>query len=212
MAAIAAQILFIVGWLWLGAIESGGYSPGRHDISDLAALTSDHATLSRLTLALSGAATIAFGLSLVPVLGRAGWLVALSLPGLDNLTDTFFRLDCRAVDPGCDASAATDSWHGTLHVVFFVIAALATLAAPFVLARSMRRTDGWTHLARPTTRYGFLIVVALIVTAATTGTAVQGWTQRGAAVIVTAGIAVLAWQVVRSDSPLLRSARLVAGR
>lgn len=211
-AAVAAQLLFVGGWLVLGAIEGGGYSAGRHDVSDLAALTADHATIDRITLGLSGAATLAFGLSLVAVLGRAGWLVALSLPALDNLTDVFFRLDCRAADPGCDLAAATGSWHGTLHVVFFVIAALATIPAPFALSRAMRRADGWQDLARPTRIYGVVIVAVLVATGAASGTAVQGWAQRGAIVVVTVGVAALAWRVIRLDSRLLRSAHLVGGR
>src|SRR4051794_13898412 len=96
IAAIAAQLLFVGGWLVLGAVEGGGYAAGRHDISDLAALTADHATLARLTLGISGAVTIAFAVSLLPVLGRSAWLIALSLPGLDNASDAFFRLNCRA--------------------------------------------------------------------------------------------------------------------
>lgn len=209
LAAIAAQVLFVGGMLALGAVEGGGYSAGRHDVSDLAALTAEHATIARLVLCVTGAVTIAFGLSLVPVLGRAGWLVALSLPALDNVTDTFFRLDCRAADAGCDFSAATDSWHGTLHIVFFVVAALATVPAPFVLARAMRATDGWTALARPAQVFGVVVVLVLVATAAAGGTALQGWTQRVAIVIVTSGVAGLAWHVFRLESTDdLRSARL----
>jgi hypothetical protein len=196
----------------LGAIEGGEYSPGRHDISDLAALTAEHATIDRLTLAISGAVTIAFAVSLAPVLGRWALLLAASLPAVDNLTDTFFRLDCRAADAGCDTAAATDSWHGTAHLVFFAVAALPTIAAPFVLSRRMHRTDGWTDLARPTKVYGFVFVAVFLTTAATTGTAVQGWSQRGAAVIACAGIVVLAGRVIKLESRLARSGMLLAGR
>ena len=44
IAAVAAQVLFVGGWLIGGAIEGHGYSAGRHDISDLTALTAHHAT------------------------------------------------------------------------------------------------------------------------------------------------------------------------
>jgi hypothetical protein len=200
VAAIAGQLLFVGGVLVLGVIEHGGYSAGRHDVSDFGALTAQHATLYRLTAGISGLLTIAFALSLLAVLGRTAWLVALSLPGLDNLTDAFFRLDCRAADRGCDLAAATASWHGTAHVVSFVIAALATVAAPFALARRMRRSGGWEDLARPTRIYGAVIVAALLATGASSGTAAQGWSQRVAIVIVTAAVAALAWRVVRLDS------------
>jgi hypothetical protein len=199
IVTIAAQVVFVGGWLVLGAVEGDGYSPGRHDISDLGALTARHATLDRLTLGISGAVTIVFALSLVPILGRWMWLLALSLPGLDNVTDVFFRLDCRAADAGCDMAKATDSWHGTAHLGFFAIAALATVVAPFVMSRRMRRTDGWTDLARPTNIFGVVVFAALAAAGATTGTALQGWSQRCAAVIMCSGVAVLAWRVVQLE-------------
>jgi hypothetical protein len=210
VAAIAGQLLFVEGVLVLGVIEHGGYSPGRHDVSDLGALTAQHATLYRLSAGISGLVTIVFALSLLPVLGRTAWLVALSLPGLDNLTDGFFRLDCRAADRGCDMTAATGSWHGTAHVVSFVIAALATIPASFALSRAMRRAEGWEDLARPTRIYGIVVVAVLVATGASSGTALQGWSQRAAIVVVIAGVAALAWRVIRLDRRPVSSARLVA--
>ena len=56
-AAIAAQVVFVAGWLVLGAIEGHGYSTGRHDISDLGAPTAHHVWLNALTLLISGALT-----------------------------------------------------------------------------------------------------------------------------------------------------------
>jgi hypothetical membrane protein len=200
ISAIVAQLVFVGGWLLLGLLEGHGYQPGRHDISDLGALTAHHATADRLTLFVAGALTIAFAMSLRPSFGGAAWLLALSLPGYDTLTDAFFRLDCRAADAGCDTAAAMASWHGKVHIVDFVVSALATLAVSFVLARRMRRIEGWTELARPTTVFGVLVVAVLVATAATAGTAIQGWTQRGAAVVVCTGVVVLAWRALQLES------------
>jgi len=219
-AAIAAQLLFVGGWLVLGAIEGHGYSAAGHDISDLGALTAHYATASRLTEGVAGAVTIAFALlalrpSLRSVGGReplGAWLVAISLPGLDTMSDAFFRLDCRAADAGCTAAEATASWHGKAHLACFVIAALATVAAPFVLSRGMRKVDGWQDLAMPARIFGMLTIVALAVTGATIGTAAQGWTQRGAAVLVPLGIVALAWRVLQLQSRPLRAPAQVAGR
>jgi hypothetical membrane protein len=206
IGAVAAQALFIAAWLAFGAAEGDGYSPARHDISDLGALTANHATPFRLCLGLAGAVTIAFALgALRPALAVSGrgtpvgaWLVALSLPGLDNFTDAFFRLDCRAVDAGCSSSAAMDSWHGTAHIVFFVVAALATVAAPFALASRMRVVDGWRDFAGRTQVFGLVAIVLLGAAAATSGTDVQGLGQRVAATIIPLGIVPLAMRVVRS--------------
>jgi Protein of unknown function (DUF998) len=220
VAVIAAQLLFVGGMLVLGAIEGDGYSAGRHDISDLGALTAQHATAARLIVGIAGAVTIAFALlvlrpSLRAANGRApvgAWLVALSLPGLDTMSDAFFRLDCRAADAGCTMAEATASWHGKAHIVCFVIAALATVAAPFALAHRMRKVDGWQDLAVPTRIFGILTIVALAVTAATTGTPAQGWTQRGAIVLVALGIGALARRVLKVERRPARTAELVGSR
>jgi heme A synthase len=155
-------------------------------------------------LAVSGAGTVAFALgALRPALARgdhrslAPWLIACSLPAVDNLSDVFFRLDCRAADAGCTMSRAAASWHGTVHVAVFFVAVVPTLAAPFVLARALRRTDGWRELAGAAQVFGVLTVVGLAAAIALSDTAVAGLAQRVIAAIVASGIAALAWQTAR---------------
>jgi hypothetical protein len=214
-ATVAAQFLFVVGFLILGAAEGHGYRWMRDDISDLGALTAHHATAWRLLLLVTGAVTMAFGLLVVwPVFGSplAGVLVALSLPAFDNLTDAFFRLDCRAADPGCTASRAISSWHGTAHIVCFAVAALATMIAPFVLGQAMSRDDNWRSRARSVRRFGVLTVVLLVVTAAASGSPVQGLAQRLAATVIPLGLAALAWLVAQQERPVTRVADLVRGK
>ena len=193
------------GWLIGGAIEGHGYSAGRHDISDLTALTAHHATFNRATLLVSGLLTAAFALwALRPSLtvpGRgvalSAALVAVSLPALDNLSDAFFRLDCRAADARCTSSAAASSWHGTIHIVAFIVAAIPTLVAPFALSRRMRAVEGWSDLARPAQAFGVALLVAFVATAASQGSSAQGWTQRIAATLAAFGVAALAVRVLR---------------
>lgn len=211
-AAILGQLVFVGGWLVVGAIEGHGYDALHDDISDLAAQTAHYATADRTTLAISGSLTIALAFVLRAHLGNAALLLALSLPGLDNLSDVFFRLDCRAADAGCSMSDATGSWHGKTHIAVFVVAALATLAAPFVLARAMRRQDAWSALAGRTKAFGFVTIALMLATGATSGTLVGGLTQRLAAGVVAAGVAALAWQVIRVDERSWRQMALMAGR
>jgi hypothetical protein len=203
-AAVGAQLLFVGGFLVLGMIEGHGFSAARHDISDLGALTAHHVGAWTVVLAVSGAITVAFALGVLrPLLGGVGpWLVALSLPALDNLGDVFFRLDCRAADPGCDTSAAISSWHGKAHIVVFAIALIPTIAAPFVIAARMRGRDGWRVWARPTRTFGWVALATLVLSGVAQGSSVQGAAQRLSAAVVTAGIAVLAlWcaQIARQD-------------
>ncbi len=199
--AIAAQLTFITGWLVAGAIEGHGYSVSGDDISDLGALTAHHPTIVLVSFGVSGALTIAFGLGVLrPALGVGGVLVALSLPGLDNLSDAFFRLDCRAADSGCSASDAAASWHGKLHVAVALIAALATIAAPFVLSREMRRVGGWQLLAGPAVAFGFVVVLGAIANVVSIDSSVQGLAQRVLAVIVPLGIVALAVRVLQLNA------------
>jgi hypothetical protein len=203
--ALAAQALFVAGWLLLGVVEGHGYSAGRDDVSDLGAIGAHVAPVWLIIVGIAGALTIAFALgALRPALAGPGlppaksaWLVALSLPGLDNLADSFFRLDCRAADAGCTMASATASWHGKAHVITFTIAAIATVAAPFALASRMARIPDWSMLARPARAFGGGFVLGLIVTMACSGTGLQGWSQRALILYVCGGVATLAVSVLR---------------
>jgi hypothetical protein len=204
IGAIAGQLLFVVGTLVLGAIEGHGYSAAEHDVSDLSAVGAHHAGLMLAITGVAGAITIAFALGAVgPALRvpglpgpRGAWLLALSLPAFDTFTDLFFRLDCQAAKAGCDGSVAFSSWHGKMHGVTFFVALVATIATPFALARRMSLIDAWQALARPTKRYGIALIIALAVTAATTGSSVQGLGQRFAIVVACGGMIALAVAVL----------------
>lgn len=212
-AAIAAQFVFVAGWVVAGLVEGHGYSSVKHDISDLGALTAHHAWLMQVTGATAGLVTVLFAiLTLRRWFAGAAWLVALSLLGLDNLSDVFFRLDCRAADAGCSTSDALSSWHAQIHLVAFGVAAIATVAAIFVLASRMRRLDGWEDLARPTRVFGLVFLAVFLGSGATTGTPVQGATQRVAAVLACAGLAALAARVLLLSSGTRGSFRQLAGR
>ncbi|MEU4197550.1 DUF998 domain-containing protein [Kribbella sp. NPDC026611] len=207
IVTVAAQGVFIVGTVVGGAIEGHGYDARRHDISDLAAVTAHHAILARLSLGIAGAVTIAFALLVLrPALRTAdghesigAWLVALSLAGWDNLSDAFFRLDCRAADVGCVSSASFESWHAKVHLASYLIAGAATVIAPFLLARRMRRVDAWRNLAGPTRTAGFVIIAALATTAFTAGTPIQGWTQRLALFLISLCVIPLAVHEVNAS-------------
>jgi hypothetical protein len=212
-AAIAAQLAFVAGWIVAGLLEGHGYSSAEHDISDLGALTAHHVWLVQLTMGIAGVVTVLFAiLVLRRWFGGAAWLVVLSLLGLDNLSDVFFRLDCRAADAGCSTSDAVSSWHAQIHLASFLVASLATIVAPFVFASRMKRLDGWGDLARPTRIFGVCFIAVFVVTGATTGTSAQGLTQRVAAVFVCTGFAVIAARVLMLSTGLRQSLIQLAGR
>jgi hypothetical protein len=122
--------------------------------------------------------------------------------GLDDLSDEFFRLDCRRVDVGCTAADATASWHGKVHVIVFVVAAVATVVAPFALSRRMRHIDGWRDVARPAWLFGWATIAMLALALVTTGTSVMGFTQRIAATVIPIGVVGLALRVDRLSTTL----------
>ncbi len=195
---MAGQAVFVLGWIVGGAIERHGYSFARHDVSDLGAMTAHHPGLYLAICAIGGFSAVAFGLgALFPTFGVGGVLAALSLPALDSASDTLFRLDCRAADHSCSMSDAASSWHGKAHIITFLIAALATIATPFVLARAMKARDAWRDLARPTRIFGVVFIAGLVVNGVTTDTAVAGLTQRALIVYVCAGLCLLARRVLQ---------------
>lgn len=207
--AVAGQILVTGAWLVGGLVQTGGYSVTRHDISDLGALTADQPWLTLVGQGVSGLLTMTFAIvALGPALARPGrrsnvgaWLVALSAAGLDDLSDAFFRLDCRAADPGCTEAAAMASWHGTVHNDVGTFTFVVLVIAPFVLARQMRRVSGWHSLARPTLAYGVVLLVAVtayVLLSISTG---GGLAQRAVALLGSAGVVVLALRVVALSRP-----------
>jgi hypothetical membrane protein len=209
-AAIAAQILVTLAWLIAGTVQSGGYSAARHDISDLGARTADQPWLTLLGQGVSGLLTLAFAFfSLAPALavpGRgpaiSGWLVGLSAAGLDDLSDAFFRLDCRAADPGCTEAVATASWSGMIHSDVGTVTFVILVIAPFALARRLPLVSGWESLARPAAVYGIVLFGAVLAYVLLSITASGGYAQRAVALLGSGGVVVLALRVLaRSESP-----------
>ena len=201
--AIAGIVLFDLGWLLAGAVQAGGYSVASHDISDLGALTARFPWVMLTAQGIAGTLIILFALfALRPALAVPGrgpalgaWLLAASLIGLDNLSDAFFRLDCRAADQGCSAAAAASSWHGRTHLAVGLLSGIATIVLPFVLAARMRHADGWRDLARPTSLAGSLLVAVLAAYVAFEGKTGGGYLQRAAIVLFSAGVVTLALRV-----------------
>ncbi|HEX6673648.1 MAG TPA: DUF998 domain-containing protein [Actinomycetes bacterium] len=201
--AVAGMVVFNLGWLLAGALQGGGYSVASHDVSDLGALTARFPWVMLTSQGIAGTLTILFALfALRPALAVPGrgtalgaWLLAASLIGLDNLSDAFFRLDCRAADQGCTTAAAASSWHGRVHLAVGLLSAVAMIAAPFVLAARMRQANGWRDLARPTILAGSLLLAVLVGYAVLERKPGGGYLQRAAIVLVSVGVVALALRV-----------------
>src|SRR5207302_10853568 len=106
--AVAAQAIFTGAWLLGDALQDAPYTAARDPISDLGALTAQHAWVIMTAQGVAGALTIAFAVgALRPALAVTGrgtpigpWLVAGSILGLDHLSDACVRRAWRGADPG----------------------------------------------------------------------------------------------------------------
>ena len=115
--------------------------------------------------------------------------------GLDNLSDTSFRLDCQAADPTCTAAAAASflarqgpprGRPGQRH---------RDNRGPFFLAARMRHAPGWHDLARPALLFGALFPAVLVIYAALEGKPGGGYLQRAAILLLSVGVVTLALRV-----------------
>jgi hypothetical protein len=210
VAAIAGQLTFTAGWVIGQAVQDDAYHPSRHDLSDLGALSADHPWVMLTGQLICGVTTIAFALgALRPALrgSRAGgvgsWLLALSGLGLDNLSDAFFRLDCRSADP-CPAG---QSWHSAIHTTV-AGTVLLLLVVPFVLAAAFRRVPGWRSLALPSFGVGVSLVALMIGYGVLAGGAGPGYLIRAVALLAAGWVIALAVRVLRlpTQRPLTISA------
>jgi hypothetical protein len=201
MLGAASQFIFIAGWFSADFLQGGHYSAIRYDVSEMASLTAPHAWLLLACQGLAGAGTIAFALfGLRPALmitataGRSGpWLLVLSALGLDNLSDAFFRLDCRTVD-GCTGI----SWHAQLHNIVGTVTIVVLVIAPFIIARRLRQAPEWTNLAAPSIVVGGLLVTMWAATLLTHNIGFEGLFQRALLFIAAAWVAALALRLSTS--------------
>jgi hypothetical protein len=207
-SALLGLLVFNVGWMIAGLLQAPGYSASRDAISELSALTARHAWIMLVANGFCGVALMAFAFvglrpALLPIRGRAisAAMIAFSPLGFDELSDAFFRLNCQTAD-GCTQLQEIGSWHGVVHAAVGIATIVVLLAAPFVVARTLRRSHLWEDLARPSVFLGISIDLALL------SAAIPHWgggAQRLAMIATSIWIAFLAVRVLRLASVPLSS-------
>jgi hypothetical protein len=141
---VLSFVTIAVGWIVGGLAQPPAYSTVDDDISDLGALTADHAWIyNQIGANLTGLLLIALALGLwralsPDVFGRLG-AGAIAVAGVGGFLDGLFRLDCRGIDAACD----NVSWHSTAHKIESGVTGAATLLAPLLLAFAFRRIPEW---------------------------------------------------------------------
>ena len=147
LVLVTVSVAYIAGAL----AQPDSYSSADDDTSDLGALTANKAWINnQIGDNLTGILIILLGLGLwralsPDVLGRIG-AGAVVLTGLGLFVEGFFRLDCRAIDPGC----TNDSWHSSAHNMTNRFLVAVSFAAPLILAFAFRRIPQWRGAWLPT--------------------------------------------------------------
>ncbi|MGO9322163.1 MAG: DUF998 domain-containing protein [Solirubrobacteraceae bacterium] len=168
--AIAAQPLFVVGWIVGWALEPG-YSPVRMYVSELGRIGAADPWIFDVSTVIWGAGFIALGIAMSVALRTRRW--SHVAPGLFVLASIFailcapLRLDCAAsVNRLCRAreEAGLLSWHYYAHQWAAVGIQVALTLTPFALARS-----AWPGRLARLMLYGALAIVIVSAAVFVTG-------------------------------------------
>ncbi|MEU9046148.1 MULTISPECIES: DUF998 domain-containing protein [unclassified Kitasatospora] len=198
--AIVAQLLFTVSWLVGSLAEGRHYRVSAEGISDLGALTAGHPWFVLTAQGVAGLLTIAFALfALGPALASGGgrrpvaaWLVAATPLGLDNVWDLFFRLDCRAADPGCVQSLGSASWHATGHLAISFLSFPVMVITPSVLAARFRAVPAWQGYSGFALAFSSVMFIGVIAFIGLHGHDGAGYAERALALAASIGLVLLA--------------------
>lgn len=178
--AVAAQVLFVAGWILAGALEPG-YSPVRMYVSELGRRGAAHPWIFDVAVVLWGAGFIAVGVALTPALRTRHWaLIAPSLfvlAGICAVLDAPLRLDCAStVSHVCRAreTAGTLSWREYGHIWASFVIEASLLLTPFALARSL-----WPGRLARFVLVGAVLVAVLLVLSAVLGGAFGAHIRQG---------------------------------
>lgn len=141
--AIAAQALFVAGWIIAGALEPG-YSAMRMYVSDLGRRGAAHPWIFDVSVVVWGLGFIALGIAMLPALeGRPWRRVAPSLfvlAGVFAIALAPLRLDCAdSVSHLCRMREAAGalSWRHYGHLWSSFALQIALLLTPLALARAL---------------------------------------------------------------------------
>jgi Protein of unknown function (DUF998) len=204
ICGLLASVTFVAGLLFGDLAQPDAFSPANDDISDLGAQTADQAWIyNQIAANLNGLLILVFALGLWRALG-SGWLARLGVLGLGVLGVTrflegFLRLDCRAMDEGCENT----SWQADAHRIESGVAAALIFLVPPVLAFAFRGLPQWRDLWLPTL-LTLPVVVAVSVLFSGIG---DGAAVRAASVTWFLWLGLLAWRLMRlADGRTVRPA------
>jgi hypothetical protein len=164
ICGLLAPVIYAAALFFGHLAQPDGFSSADDAISDLGSDTASSPWIyNQIGLNLTGILIMAFALGLwrelsPNLLGRLG-AVALALTGLTLFLQGFFRLDCQAIDEGCE----NISWHSEAHSWATGASTAVFFAAPLLLAFAFRRLERWRDTWLPTLAAVPLFIAASIV-------------------------------------------------
>ena len=199
--------LFTAAWLVAGAVQDM-YSPRREDISALAALDAQHASIMIAGIVALGMSLVALSLGLVGAVNDCHSAIVgailLVLAVLMFVLAGVARDDCSSELRACKkrVDAGDVSWHHKVHDNVGIAVFLVLVLAPLVLARAFRGDSRWRDLRRYSLATGAVTLVLLVVFG---GEPFSGWNGFAERILVTIPlvlIAVLGRRLARiADAP-----------
>jgi hypothetical membrane protein len=194
VCGLLAGVTYVAALFFGGLAQPDAFSSADDAISDLGSDTASSGWIyNQIGLNLTGILVVVLALGLwrelsPDVLARLG-AVALSLTGFTLFLQGFFRLDCQAIDEGCENT----SWRSEAHSWATGVSTAFLFAAPLLLAFAFRRLPRWRNTWLPTLAAVPLFIAMSIVFSAF-GT---GASTRAGAVAWFVWLAFVAFQLLR---------------
>ena len=154
ICGLVAPLTYTAALVFGGLAQPDAFSSADDAISDLGSDTASSGWIyNQIGLNLTGILVVVFSLGLwrelsPDLLGRLG-AVALALTGFTLFLQGFFRLDCQAIDAGCE-----NTWHSEAHRWATGVSTVFLFAAPLLLALAFRRLPRWRETWLPTLARG----------------------------------------------------------
>ena len=151
-AGMPAGVVFTIGWIVAGLLESGS-DWARQDISDLTAATAENPWVFRTAETIAAALVLVFAVGLYHAVGdrwsgRIGAALLVLFAAVQIAVGAYLHLDCSLAEATC-RSAEHTTQHD-LHEGLSGLSFLALLLAVFFLARRFHRDVAWRPLGRVT--------------------------------------------------------------
>lgn len=205
LGGVVGFAAFTAAWVVASFLQEG-YSARREEISGLAAETAEHAWIMIAGFVVLGAGATLLGVGLLARFGggfrrRIGPALVV-VAGVGIFFSGVFRNDCSSLDDACSTliDANEVSWHHYAHDAVGIIAFLALIAAPALIAGSFRRQPGWASLRLPSLLLTPILVVLLVLFASEAFPGIAGLLQRAFVLLATGWLAVVGARLYATSS------------